>query len=266
MTSFSDILGSLMQGGMSSSTTSRMENALRAGGQSSGGSLTGLGGGLSDAFSGLLSGGKGGIGGMLQDAIGDAGKALGGGNKLALGGLGALAGSILGGGGSSIKGAMGGGIMAMLGAMAFSALKKSGSPPETQEVPLGLRQPETAEQEKELEQGAELILKAMINAAKADGQIDQSEIQRIIGKLEKGGADSDARDFIIGEMSKPSDLEGIVAAAKGSPQLAAELYAASLLAIEVDTPAEREYLQNLASGLGLSTEVISNLEKAVGLN
>jgi uncharacterized membrane protein YebE (DUF533 family) len=266
MTSFSDILGSLMQGGMSSTATSRMQNALRAGGQSSGSSLAGLGGGISDALSGLMGGGKGGIGGMLQDVLGDAGKALGSGNKLALGGLGALAGSLLGGGGSSMKGAMGGGIMAMLGSLAYSALKKSGSAPEAQEVPVGLRQPENAQQEEELEQGAELILKAMINAAKADGQIDPSEIQRIIGKLEKAGADSDARDFVISEMSKPGDLDGIVAAAKSRPQLAAEVYAASLLAIEVDTPAERQYLQNLASGLGLSPEVTSHLEQAVGLN
>jgi uncharacterized membrane protein YebE (DUF533 family) len=202
---------------------------------------------------------------MLQDVLGDAGKALGGGNKLALGGLGALAGSLLGGGGGSIKGALGGGAMAVLGAMAFSALKGSGSAPEAQEVPVGLRQPENAQEEQELEQGAELILKAMINAAKADGLIDQSEIKRILGKLETAGADSGARDFVINEMNKPLDLDGIVAAAGTSPQLSAQVYAASLLAIEVDTPAERQYLQQLARGLGLLPEVISRLEKTVGL-
>jgi uncharacterized membrane protein YebE (DUF533 family) len=160
---------------------------------------------------------------------------------------------------------MGGGIMAMLGAMAYSALKKSGSPTKAQEIPVGLRQPENSEQEKELEQGAELMLKAMLNAAKADGQIDQAEIQRIIGKLEKAGADSDARDFVINEMNKPGDLDGIVAAAKGRPQLAAEVYAASLLAIEVDTPAEHQYMQDLANGLGLTPEVTSNIEQLLGL-
>ncbi len=155
--------------------------------------------------------------------------------------------------------------MAVLGAMAFSALKGSGSAPEAQEVPVGLRQPENTQQEQELEQGAELVLKAMINAAKADGHIDQSEIQRILGKLETAGADSDARDFVINEMNKPLDLDGIVAAAGMSPQLSAQVYAASLLAIEVDTPAERQYLQQLAGGLGLSPEVTSRLEKTVGL-
>ena len=265
MTNFSDILGTLMQSGISPSTTGRLKNALSAGGSSSASPLAGLGGGIGDALSGLLDGGMGGLGGMLQGVLGDAGKALGGNNKLAVGGLGALAGALLGGGSGSIKGALGGGTMAMLAAMAFSALKGADSVPEAQEMPVGLHQPETPQQEQELEQGAKLILKAMINAAKADGQIDQSEIKRILGKLEAAGADSDARDFVIGQMNKPMDLDGIVAAARTSPQLAAQVYAASLLAIEVDTPAERQYLEQLARGLDLSPEVISRLEKTVGL-
>jgi uncharacterized membrane protein YebE (DUF533 family) len=70
---------------------------------------------------------------------------------------------------------------------------------------------------------------------------------------------------VIGEMNKPLDLDGILAAARTSPQLAAQVYAASLLSIEVDTPAERQYLQQLAGGLGLSPEVTSRLEKTVGM-
>lgn len=265
MPNFSDILGTLMQSGMSGSTSGRLQHVLRAEGSTPRSSFGGLGGGISDALSGLMAGGKGGIGGMLQDALGDAGKALGSGNKVAVGGLGALVGALLGGGGSSIKGALGGGVMAVLGAMAYSALKGSGSGSEAQNVPVGLREPEDTQQKQELEQGAEIVLKAMINAAKADGQIDQSEIQRILGKLEAAGSDSEARDFVISEMSKPMDLDGIVAAASMSPQLSAQVYAASLLAIEVDTPAERKYLHRLAEGLGLSPEVIVRLEKAVGL-
>jgi len=268
MFKFSDILGTLMQSSMSGSTTSRMQHAMRAGGRSSQGSLEELlggGSGMGDALSGLTGGAKGdGIGGMLQDVLGDAGKALGGGNKLALGGLGALAGSLLGGGGGSFKGAIGGGVMAMLGAMAYSAFKGTGSSG-SEEMPVGLHQPENQQQEEELEQGAELVLKAMINAAKADGKIDAAEIQRILGKLEEAGTDSDARDFVINEMNKPMDLNSIVAAAKGRPQLAAQIYAASLLAIEVDTPAERQYMQQLADGLSLTPEVTAHLERTVGI-
>ncbi len=261
MTGFSDILGALMQSGMSSTTSGRLKNILGAGGSGSAGALSSLGG-IGEALSGMLGGG-GGIGGMLQDVLGDAGKALGGGNKLAVGGLGALAGAVLGGGGSSVKGALGGGIMAVLGAMAYSALKGAGQSPQVKEIPVGLREPETEEDRQELENGAKLVLKAMINAAKADGKIDNAEIERIVGKLESAG--SDARDFVINEMNKPMDWDGIVAQARHDPQLAAQVYAASLLAIEVDTPAERQYMQQLAKGLGLPREVAANLEKNVGL-
>lgn len=269
MFKFTDILGTLMQSGLSQTGTNRMQHALGAGEKASDGFLSSLlggggGGGITDPLTGLLGGGKGsGIGSMLEGVLGDAGKALGDNKKLALGGIGALAGALLGGGGSSVKGAIGGGAMAMLAAMAYSALKGAGSDPE--EVPVGLKVPENAQQEKELEQGAELILKAMINAAKADGKIDPAEVQRILGKLEEAGTDSQSRDFVINEMNNPMDLDGIVAAAKGQPQLAAQIYAASLLTIKVDTQSEREYMQRLAGELGLSPDITDQLEKTVGM-
>ena len=73
--------------------------------------------------------------------------------------------------------------MALLGAMAFSALKKGGQ--SAAEVPVGLQEVKTPKEEKELERDAGLIFKAMINAAKADGQIDQNELNRIVGKLDE---------------------------------------------------------------------------------
>lgn len=133
------------------------------------------------------------------------------------------------------------------------------------EVPLGLREPTSPAETKQLESQAGLIFKAMINAAKADGQIDQGETQRIAGKLEEAGLDQEGRNFVLAEMNKPMDTEAMIAAAKGNPQLAAQLYAASLLAIEVDTPAERTYLQNLASGLGLEPQAVANLENVLGV-
>ena len=192
---------------------------------------------------------------------------VGGNQNLALGGLGALAGALLGGKkgvGGALRGGIGGGAMAMLGIMAYQALKKSGTIQKLK-VPLGLAEPKTAAEKAELERNAELVLKAMINAAKADGQIDESEIGRIVGKVQENGADSTSQAFLKAEMAKPMDTASLVAAAKGKPELAAQLYAASLLAIEVDTPAEKEYLAQLASSLGLNTAVTQNLHQAVGL-
>ena len=66
-------------------------------------------------------------------------------------------------------------------------------------------------------------------------------------------------------MAKPMDTAGLVAAAKGRPELAAQVYAASLLAIEVDTPAERDYLAQLASALDLAPEVTEQLHQSAGV-
>lgn len=267
MANLIEIIGALMQSEPTRSTSSRLQNALNAGGPASGSPLDSLlgSGGLDQALSALLGGGQGGggIGDMLSGALEEASRTMGGNQNLALSGLGALAGALLGGGSSSLKGAVGGGVLAVLGAMAYKALQ--GTQQEAQEVPLGLRVPTSPAEEEQLEGKAELILKAMINAAKADGQIDQSEVQRIIGKLAEAGVDQQARDFVLSEMSKPMSTEAIVSASKGNPELAAELYAASLLAIEVDTPAERTYMQNLASGLGLQPQAVANLESALGL-
>ena len=61
------------------------------------------------------------------------------------------------------------------------------------------------------------------------------------------------------------DLQGIIAEAAVSQELAAEVYAASLLAIEVDTPAEQQYLQQLAEGLGLPAEAVAHIHATLGV-
>lgn len=265
-----DLLGAMMQSGMTPSSHQRLQNAFGSGGgnilESLGGMLGGQqSGGLGGILSSMLGGGGGGggLGGMLGDVLNQAGQRVGGNQNLALGGLGALAGALLGGGGKSLGGALGGGLMALLGAMAFQALKGSGG--RTPQVPLGLMEPRTDDDRQELERHAELVLKAMINAAKADGQIDQTEVRRIVGKLQEVGVDAEAQQYVMAEMKKPMETQTLLAAAKGRPELAAEIYGASLLAIEVDTPAEKKYLDQLAAGLGLNPAVAQRIKDMVGL-
>jgi len=267
--SISDLLGAMMQSDMAPSSNQRLQNALGGGSggllESLGGLLGGQrsGGGLGDALSSMLGGGGGGLGGVLGDVLNQAGQAAGGKQNLALGGLGALVGSLLGGGGKSLGGALGGGLMALLGAMAFKALQGSGQ--STGRVPLGLLDPQTEADQQELENRTELVLKAMINAAKADGRIDEGEAHRIVGKLQEAGADAGDQRYVLELMRRPMETETLITAADGHPNLAAELYAASLMAIEVDTSAEKAYLGKLASGLGLTPEVILRIEQMVGL-
>lgn len=268
----SDLLGGMMQAGMAPSTNRRLQNAM---GGSGGGLLEGLAGmlggqggagkgGLGDLLSGALGGkGAGGIGDILGGALNQASQRAGGKQNLALGGLGALAGALLGGGGKSMGGALGGGVMALLGAMAFKALQGSGQ--ESGKVPLGLTEPQTESDQRALEQQAELVLQAMINAAKSDGQIDREEIQRIVGKLQEMGADEEALNYVRAQMQGPMRTDHLIAAAGGQPEVAAEIYAASLMAIEVDTPAEKMYLNQLASGLRLDPRITRRIEEMIGL-
>jgi uncharacterized membrane protein YebE (DUF533 family) len=109
---------------------------------------------------------------------------------------------------------------------------------------------------------AALLLRAMIAAAKADGQIDGEEQRRIFERLGEADLDADARRFLVDELGKPLDMDGLVAAVDG-PEAAAEVYAASLLAIEVDTAAERGYLQMLSARLGLEDGLAGQLEAEV---
>jgi uncharacterized membrane protein YebE (DUF533 family) len=104
------------------------------------------------------------------------------------------------------------------------------------------------------------ILRAMIAAAKADGHIDAQEHQRIFGKLDELELSTEDKAFIIDELRKPLDIDAVVAAA-ATPELAVEIYAASLLAIDPDDPAEQAYLAMLASRLRLEPGLKAAVEK-----
>lgn len=263
-----DLLGQIMQTAMTDTTAHRMRHAL---GPSALGRADGpLAQVLGQSGQGAGVGGAlGGLAGMADSMLGDAGRSVHRGGPLAVGGLGALAGALLGGDGGPVRGALGGGVLALLGGTAMTALRNRqagaaaapGRAEVAEEAPLGLREPQHAAEE-ELERRAQLVLQAMISAAKADGQIDPREMQRIVGRLEEGGASDEARAFVLEEMQRPADLERLIGEA-GTPEVAVELYAASLLAIEVDTPAERNYLRRLAQRLNLTSATVRRVHQAL---
>jgi uncharacterized membrane protein YebE (DUF533 family) len=272
MLNMQDLVGTLMQGVLADSSQGRIEHALGGRGLSRPGGvfeqlLGGVTSGTGTGTGGLLSG----LAEMAKSMFGGAGQGGRSSNPLAVGGLGALAGALLGGGGSATKGALGGGAMALLGSLALEALR-SVNHQSTDDVsaavpanlPLGLRAPANTDEESALESKAMVILRAMINAAKADGQIDDAEQQRILGKLKEADADTTVQEFVCAEMGRPLDLKALLREVP-NPQMAAEVYAASLLAIEVDTPAERDYLHQLAQGLGLDEGAVQRLHLTLGV-
>lgn len=106
------------------------------------------------------------------------------------------------------------------------------------------------------------LLTAMISAAKADGHIDPEEQTRIFAKIDEAGLDSEAKAFLMDELRAPLDLDKVVAGAS-CPESAAEIYAASRLAIDPDHPAEKAYLQMLAARLNLEPALVEEIELAV---
>ena len=262
-----DLLGSLVQSGVSSSTQDRLGHAMGPhglGGKDSpfgqmlGQVLGGAGQASGSGLGGLLGGLMGQAGGLANDAT----AAVKSGNPLAVGGLAALAGALLGGGGDAVKGALGGGLLAVLGGLAMNVLKQQQAGGGSG-APLGLRAPATADEESALEHRALLLIGAMVDAAKADGQIDAEERGRIVGRVRESGAGADALDFLMAEMQRPADLAALVAKVR-SPEEAVEVYAASLLAIEIDTEPERAYLTRLAAALGLDSQAVAEVHSALG--
>jgi uncharacterized membrane protein YebE (DUF533 family) len=100
------------------------------------------------------------------------------------------------------------------------------------------------------------LVRAMINAAKADGQISSAEQQSILQHFD--GAAGDAMQFLRSELSQPLNVREFAwSVPVGMEQ---KVYAMSLIAIDVDTGAERSYLNELAHALRLPEEITQQLE------
>ena len=106
------------------------------------------------------------------------------------------------------------------------------------------------------------LVRAMIAAAKADGHVDGEEQKRILGKLSENGLDPDEVAFLTQELTSPLDIDKVVKGAANKEE-AVEIYAASLIAITADHPAERAYLDMLAARLGLEPELARTIEHTI---
>jgi len=107
-----------------------------------------------------------------------------------------------------------------------------------------------------------ILVRAMIAAARADGRLDAQESQAIFQRIESLGLDPSDQALLVAEMGRPVDVDAIVNSA-ASPEVAAEIYLASRLAIDVDTPAEKSYLAMLAARLQLPPELVTELNRQV---
>lgn len=111
----------------------------------------------------------------------------------------------------------------------------------------------------QMELHAQAMLKAMIAAAKSDGHLDARERELLQGEMSRLNADAATRAWFDAELAKPVE-PGDVAAGVTSPQMAAEVYLASLLVVDETTTMERAYLDELARRLNLDPGLKADLE------
>ena len=231
-------------------TSDLLEQLLRAGQ----GSMAQQGGGAS------AQGGLGDLGGLLGGLLGG-GTGAGGGGA----GLGGLLGGLLGGG-SSMGGApqsrSGGGTnyaaLASLGMMAFQAYQawqrsQASAPQQAPRTVDLLAGPEA-------EEHSHAILRALIAAAKADGRIDESEKQMISTEIGRHTDDPQLQQWLDDEVAKPLDAYEVAQSAT-DPAMASEMYLASVMLVDDQQDAERNYLDELAAALQIDPQLQVHLEQ-----
>ena len=114
------------------------------------------------------------------------------------------------------------------------------------------------------EENAKLMIRAMIQAAKADGEIDDEERAKIMEHL--GELEPEELAFVKAELAAPVDVNAL--AMDTGEQMKAQVYAMSLMAIRVDKASEAAYLDGLAAALALqacedTARALTALEEAL---
>lgn len=136
---------------------------------------------------------------------------------------------------------------------AVSGAPAAAAPPAPPEEALFI--PQASDQQARL---AQSLMRAMASAAKADGHVTPEEQNRILQQLQSIEMRPEDFAFIKAELESPLDMEAVVRDAT-TPELAAELYAASLLVVDPDGLAEKAYLSQLASKLHLQPELVEHI-------
>ena len=108
---------------------------------------------------------------------------------------------------------------------------------------------------------AVLMIRAMVNAAKSDGRVDETEQQNIISKLGSDVSEAEI-NFLKQEFAAPLDAAGF---ARSVPSgLEQQIYALSLTSIDLDTQNEAQYLGQLAQGLNIDANTCNQIHDQLG--
>jgi len=109
------------------------------------------------------------------------------------------------------------------------------------------------------EDHSRVMLTAFIAAAKADGQFDERE-QQMVQKFTDKIGDAETTAWVQQEIGKQLDVDQVAALAT-SPELASEIYLASLIVIDDQNEQEKVYLDSLAEKMNLDPQLRTEIEQ-----
>ncbi|TRD15167.1 DUF533 domain-containing protein [Palleronia caenipelagi] len=153
--------------------------------------------------------------------------------------------------------ARGGGLGGMLGGLAGLA---GGTAAAGQMKGLLDSTRDTPEDTPEEEQVSGLMIRAMVQAARADGEIDEAERAGLMEVL--NDADPQEIAFLQEQMTAPVDPEALARDTPDGHEI--EVYTTAVLAIEPDNRAEAEFLDRLARAMGIEQQVVNQIHEAQG--
>ncbi|AVD88887.1 MULTISPECIES: tellurite resistance TerB family protein [Pseudomonas] len=195
--------------------------------------------------------GAGGLGGLLSGA---------GGGALAAGAMGLLL-------GNKKARKYGGKVLTYggLAALGVLAYKAYGNWQARQGLGAGA-EPQTLDRlpASQAEQHSQAVLQALVAAAKSDGHIDDRERALIEGEFTRLDSDQELQHWLHAELNKPLDPAEVARAAQ-TPEMAAEMYLASVMMVDQENFMERAYLDELARQLRLDPALRQELETQVRL-
>ena len=179
--------------------------------------------------------------------------------------LGGLGGLLLGTrtGREVLSGAAKVGALTLIGGLAYKAYQnhQAGKPLLTGSAATATAAPAGSGFEAEAisNDAAQLMIRAMIAAAAADGRIDDQERAQILATLGEAAANPEARAFLEQELRFPASAASIAAGVRSEKE-ALEVYTAARIAIDPDHAAEKGFLQELAQALKIDPNLAAHID------
>jgi hypothetical protein len=108
---------------------------------------------------------------------------------------------------------------------------------------------------------AAVLLRAMIQAAKADGRIDSNETGRLREHLRD--VDREELEFVNAELKRDVDADDLARSVPAGFEK--QVYMFSVMAMDLDHDSEARYLHELASGLRLDGPTVNAMHDKLGM-